>query len=536
MEKYEDRGVLGKGNFGMAKLMQNKVTKEYVAVKLLNRGKKIDNNVEREILIHRSCRHPNITQFKEASFCFFCVFMMIIALDSNHLAIVMEYASGGELGKKSVTKAMFECATKEAKEVLKIAEKESRRVGHNHIGTEQILLGLIGESNGIAAKVFKTLGINLENVRIEVKIITGEGDGFLGAHELPYTPPAQQVLQHSLEEARKRGENLFGSEHLLLGLLREGEGVAAQVLKNLDADPNNVRTQASLYIPEKVGGEPGKSDPTGDENSDNRTNKGKADPVEDDESSNAADEKSGESGKSSTSVKDVKPNNVTDKDKSESNNIKYDEDQARKYFQQLISGIHYLHSMQICHRDLKLENTLLDLSGPTPQLKICDFGYAKSSLLHSRPKSTVGTAAYIAPEVFSQRQYNGKLADIWSCGVALYVMVVGKYPFNDPKDVMNYRKTMERIMAVDYEIPKEHFSKDGIDLLEKIFIVNPSKRITIREIKKHPFFTRDLPDDLSEENQAVYYVRDDPRYPLQSVDDIKNILEEAKTDPHISDL
>ncbi|KAF2616430.1 hypothetical protein F2Q68_00042551, partial [Brassica cretica] len=98
--------------------------------------------------------------------------------------------------------------------------------------------------------------------------------------------------------------------------------------------------------------------------------------------------------------------------------------QARYFFQQLISGVSYCHAMQICHRDLKLENTLLDGS-PAPRLKICDFGYSKSSLLHSRPKSTVGTPAYIAPEVLSRREYDGKMADVWSCGVTLYVMLVG---------------------------------------------------------------------------------------------------------------
>ncbi|THU53883.1 hypothetical protein C4D60_Mb10t19080 [Musa balbisiana] len=85
--------------------------------------------------------------------------------------------------------------------------------------------------------------------------------------------------------------------------------------------------------------------------------------------------------------------------------------QARYFFQQLISGVSYCHYMQICHRDLKLENTLLDGS-PAPRLKICDFGYSKSSLLHSRPKSTVGTPAYIAPEVLSRREYDGKVSSV----------------------------------------------------------------------------------------------------------------------------
>nr|XP_027099121.1 serine/threonine-protein kinase SAPK1-like [Coffea arabica] len=89
----------------------------------------------------------------------------------------------------------------------------------------------------------------------------------------------------------------------------------------------------------------------------------------------------------------------------------FNEDEARFFFQQLISGVSYCHSMEICHRDLKLENTLLDGS-PTPRLKICDFGYSKSGLLHSQPKSAVGTPAYIAPEVLSRKEYDGKVCII----------------------------------------------------------------------------------------------------------------------------
>ncbi|XP_071906550.1 serine/threonine-protein kinase SRK2A-like isoform X3 [Coffea arabica] len=104
----------------------------------------------------------------------------------------------------------------------------------------------------------------------------------------------------------------------------------------------------------------------------------------------------------------------------------FNEDEARFFFQQLISGVSYCHSMEICHRDLKLENTLLDGS-PTPRLKICDFGYSKSGLLRSQPKSAIGTPAYIAPEVLSRKEYDGKIADVWSCGVTLYVTLVGAY-------------------------------------------------------------------------------------------------------------
>uniref|UniRef100_A0A8R7TJ05 non-specific serine/threonine protein kinase n=1 Tax=Triticum urartu TaxID=4572 RepID=A0A8R7TJ05_TRIUA len=213
MERYELLKDIGAGNFGVARLMRNKETKELVAMKYIPRGLKIDENVAREIINHRSLRHPNIIRFKE------------VVVTPTHLAIVMEYAAGGELFDRICNAGRFS------------------------------------------------------------------------------------------------------------------------------------------------------------------------------------------------------------------------EDEARYFFQQLICGVSYCHFMQICHRDLKLENTLLDGS-PAPRLKICDFGYSKSSLLHSKPKSTVGTPAYIAPEVLSRREYDGKTADVWSCGVTLYVMLVGGYPFEDPDDPKNFRKTI----------------------------------------------------------------------------------------------
>ncbi|KAF9685002.1 hypothetical protein SADUNF_Sadunf03G0009000 [Salix dunnii] len=213
---------------------------------------------------------------------------------------------------------------------------------------------------------------------------------------------------------------------------------------------------------------------------------------------------------------------------------RFSEDEARYFFQQLISGVSYCHSMQICHRDLKLENTLLDGS-PAPRLKICDFGYSKSSLLHSRPKSTVGTPAYIAPEVLSRREYDGKLADVWSCGVTLYVMLVGAYPFEDHEDPRNFRKTINRIMAVQYKIPDfVHISQDCRNILSCIFVANPSRRITIKEIKSHPWFLKNLPRELTEAAQAMYYRKENPTFSLQSVEEIMKIVEEAKIPPPVS--
>ncbi|CAK7356253.1 unnamed protein product [Dovyalis caffra] len=319
-ERYEPIKELGSGNFGVARLVRDKKTKELLAVKYIERGKKIDENVQREIINHRSLRHPNIVRFKE------------LLLTPSHLAIVMEYAAGGELFARICSAGRFS------------------------------------------------------------------------------------------------------------------------------------------------------------------------------------------------------------------------EDEARFFFQQLISGVSYCHSMEICHRDLKLENTLLDGS-PTPRLKICDFGYSKSALLHSQPKSTVGTPAYIAPEVLSRKEYDGKISDVWSCGVTLYVMLVGAYPFEDPEDPRNFRNTIGRIMSVQYSIPDYvRVSADCKHLLSHIFVANPAKfisvvcnapftytdvvpssvkRITIPEIKQHPWFLKNLPKELIE-IEKTNFADSERDQPAQSVEEIMSIIQEAK--------
>ncbi|KAF7828757.1 serine/threonine-protein kinase SRK2I [Senna tora] len=264
-DRYDFVDKIGSGNFGVARLMRDKQTKELVAVKYIERGDKIDENVKREIINHRSLRHPNIVRFKE------------VILTPTHLAIVMEYASGGELFERICNAGRFP------------------------------------------------------------------------------------------------------------------------------------------------------------------------------------------------------------------------EDEARFFFQQLISGVSYCHAMQVCHRDLKLENTLLDGS-PAPRLKICDFGYSKSSVLHSQPKSTVGTPAYIAPEVLLRQEYDGKIADVWSCGVTLYVMLVGSYPFEDPNEPKDFRKTIQRI--------------------------------TVPEIWNHEWFLKNLPADLMDE-KILGNQFEEPDQPMQSIDMIMQIISEA---------
>lgn len=297
-DRYDLVRDIGSGNFGVARLMRDKHTKELVAVKYIERGDKIDENVQREIINHRSLRHPNIVRFKE------------VILTPTHLAIVMEYASGGELFERICSAGRFS------------------------------------------------------------------------------------------------------------------------------------------------------------------------------------------------------------------------EDEARFFFQQLISGVSYCHAMQVCHRDLKLENTLLDGS-PAPRLKICDFGYSKSSVLHSQPKSTVGTPAYIAPEVLLRQEYDGKIADVWSCGVTLYVMLVGAYPFEDPDEPKDFRKTIQRILSVQYSIPDcVQISTECRDLISRIFVFDPAARITIPEIKNHEWFLRNLPADLMDE-KTIGNQFEEPEQPMQSMDLIMQIIAEA---------
>ena len=144
---------------------------------------------------------------------------------------------------------MFERFTEKAIKVIMLAQEESRRLGHNFVGTEQILLGLIGEGTGVGPRALKTLGVTLKDARVEVEKIIGRGSGFV-AVEIPFTPRAKRVLELSLEEARQLGHNYIGTEHLLLGLIREGEGVASRVLENLGVDSSKLRGQIIRFLGE----------------------------------------------------------------------------------------------------------------------------------------------------------------------------------------------------------------------------------------------------------------------------------------------
>jgi ATP-dependent Clp protease ATP-binding subunit ClpC len=137
---------------------------------------------------------------------------------------------------------MFERFTDRARRVVVLAQEEARMLNHNYIGTEHILLGLIHEGEGVAAKALESLSISLDGVREQVQEIIGQGQQAPSGH-IPFTPRAKKVLELSLREALQLGHNYIGTEHILLGLIREGEGVAAQVLVKLGADLNRVRQQ-----------------------------------------------------------------------------------------------------------------------------------------------------------------------------------------------------------------------------------------------------------------------------------------------------
>ncbi|CAL9106217.1 unnamed protein product [Musa textilis] len=161
------------------------------------------------------------------------------------------------------------------------------------------------------------------------------------------------------------------------------------------------------------------------------------------------------------------------------------EDQARRYFRQLISAVHFCHGRGVFHRDLKPENLLLDHNG---DLKVSDFGLSalpdqlrQDGLLHTQ----CGTPAYVAPEVLRRRGYDGAKADIWSCGVILYVLLAGFLPFQDENLVRMYRK----VLKAEYKIPP-WFSGDACRLLSSLLVADPEKRISIPAIMQHPWLKK----------------------------------------------
>lgn len=206
------------------------------------------------------------------------------------------------------------------------------------------------------------------------------------------------------------------------------------------------------------------------------------------------------------------------------------ESEARWFFQQLIVAVDYIHRMGVANRDIKLENTLLDGS-PRPLIKICDFGYSKHEKFQSAPGSRVGTPAYLAPEVIMTtkgKTYDGKVADIWSCGVMLYVMLVGAYPFERPEDKTDpqkLQKMIQRILRVEYDFPPGmRLSHELKDLMSQLLVPEPSKRITIAGILDHPWYNKDLPPGVKEMNDNMRM----PPSGSQTEEEIRAVVAEAQ--------
>jgi ATP-dependent Clp protease ATP-binding subunit ClpC len=164
--------------------------------------------------------------------------------------------------RREADSKVFERFTDRARRVVVLAQEEARLLNHNYIGTEHILLGLIHEGEGVAAKALESLGISLEAVRAQVEEIIGHGGSAPSGH-IPFTPRAKKVLELSLREALQLGHNYIGTEHILLGLIREGEGVAAQVLVKLGADLSRVRQQVIQLLSGYAGGKEGATQGTG---------------------------------------------------------------------------------------------------------------------------------------------------------------------------------------------------------------------------------------------------------------------------------
>lgn len=208
------------------------------------------------------------------------------------------------------------------------------------------------------------------------------------------------------------------------------------------------------------------------------------------------------------------------------------EDTARWFFQQMMVALDFCHELGVANRDIKLENILLDDALPLPHLKICDFGYSKNEFIDSRPKTVSGTPDYIAPEVLLDDQYDGKKADVWSCGVMLYVMLTGVLPFARKGDAQNndllrLQQMFPRIVAANFTQPS-HVSADCQHLLSRLLNADPEARIPPAEILQHPWFLFNLPPGTDALNQALLQNPIAPAF--QTVEELEQIVNEAKED------
>src|SRR4029077_14373746 len=155
---------------------------------------------------------------------------------------------GGKWRPNSARNTMFDRFTDRARKVMSFARQEAERFNHDYIGTEHVLLGLVKEGSGVAANVLENLDVDLEKVRLEVEKLVKPAPDVVTMGQLPFTPRAKKVLEFAIDEARALDHNYVGTEHLLLGLLREQEGLAAQVLMNLGLKLEDVRNEVMEFL------------------------------------------------------------------------------------------------------------------------------------------------------------------------------------------------------------------------------------------------------------------------------------------------
>ncbi len=163
----------------------------------------------------------------------------------------------------------------------------------------------------------------------------------------------------------------------------------------------------------------------------------------------------------------------------QNNNSTFSEEEVKYYFVQILDGLTHCHSKGIYHRDLKLENVLLNENN---QIKICDFGFSSSKYFEHDHSRSTGSLAYMAPEVIAKIKHDGEKVDIWCLGVMLFVLLCGYYPFEDK----NIEKHLTNILRGNFSLP-DYLSPECCDLIKQILVVQPKKRITLDGIKKHPW-------------------------------------------------
>lgn len=206
------------------------------------------------------------------------------------------------------------------------------------------------------------------------------------------------------------------------------------------------------------------------------------------------------------------------------------ENVVRWFFQQIVFGLDYIHRMGVANRDIKPSNTLLDDS-PWPIIKICDFGFSKHEANDSNPSSIVGTIKYLAPEVFfcntgNGDSYDGKKADIWSCGALLYFMMVGHHVYEAPgRNIAEHEANIQKtLMELDTFVQKNKLSSNCADLIKKILIVDPNNRPGIGEIQAHQWYKEGLPEGALSFNK-----RTEEQEPVQSEQEVKDLFKAARS-------